>query len=134
MQTISDDRSGKRSGAGNVLPLLAGAALGIGGVGAVLALADVASPLRAPFTLFFLIAAPAAAVAASLRGLDPLTRGVVAVAGAVAVDLLTAQAMLALHIWSIRGGITAVAGLSLLLLLPALVRRPRGHTTRTRTF
>ncbi|MET8677453.1 hypothetical protein ABZW18_07655 [Streptomyces sp. NPDC004647] len=113
---------------------MAGAAVGIGGVGAVLALADVASPLRAPCTLFFLIAAPACAVAASLRGLDPLTRGVVAVAGAAAVDLLTAQAMLALHIWSIRGGITAVAGLSLLLLLPALVRRPRGRTTRTRTL
>ncbi|MGP4004674.1 hypothetical protein [Streptomyces sp. 8N706] len=115
-----------------MFPLLAGSAVGIGGVGAVLALADVASPLRAPFTLFFLIAAPAVAVAAALAGLDPLSRSVVAVAGALAVNLLTAQTMLALHIWSVRGGVVAVAVLSLLLFLPAFARR-LGRAARTRT-
>ncbi|NDZ90526.1 hypothetical protein G3I23_34170, partial [Streptomyces sp. SID10115] len=39
----------------DLLPLLAGAAVAVGGVGAVLALVDLGSPLRAPFTLFFLL-------------------------------------------------------------------------------
>ncbi|MEK8170226.1 hypothetical protein NKH77_12160 [Streptomyces sp. M19] len=85
----------------------------------MLAFADLDSPLRAPFTLFFLIVAPASAVGSTLRGLDPLSRPVLAVAGAVVLDLLVAQAMLALHLWSARGGVLAVGGLSLLILLPA---------------
>ena len=104
------------------LPLLAGAAFGTAGVGAALALADIASPLRAPFTFFFLIAAPGAALAASLGGLDPLSRAVVALAGSVAVDLLVAQAMLMLHLWSIRGGVAVIAALSAALFLLPLVR------------
>jgi hypothetical protein len=145
MHTINDNSSthdrrpdhesvhDRASAAGNALPLLAGAAVGIGGFGAVLALADLASPLRAPFTLFFLLAAPAAALAMLLRGLDPLSRCVVALAGAAAADVLIAQTMLALDIWSIRGGTAAVAALGLLLLLPALVRLRRDRAARTRT-
>jgi hypothetical protein len=129
MQNVSDHRSA----AGDAHALFAGAAVGVGGVGAVLALADIASPLRAPFTLFFLIVAPAAAVAAALPGLDPLSRSLVAVAGAAAVDLLTAQAMLALHIWSARAGVAAVAVLSSLLFLLAFVRRCRGRAARSWT-
>ncbi|MGK5631750.1 hypothetical protein [Streptomyces sp. URMC 123] len=128
MQTFHDNRSASS----DALPVIAGAAVAISAAGAVLALADVASPLRAPFTLFFLVVAPAAAVAAALPALDPLSRWLVAAGGAAAVDLLTAQAMLALHIWSIRGGVLAIAGLSLLILLLALVRRRRGRTARTR--
>ncbi|MEI5099720.1 hypothetical protein RB200_15495 [Streptomyces sp. PmtG] len=41
------------------------------------------------------------------------------------VNLLVAQAMLALHVWSIRGGVAAVAGLSAAILLSTLARRPR---------
>ncbi|MGW7517472.1 hypothetical protein ACWGJ2_17970 [Streptomyces sp. NPDC054796] len=130
------DRPGSGSGSGSgsartdSLPLLAGAAVGVGGVGAALALADVASPLRAPFTLFFLLAAPALALAASLRRLDALTRAVVAVVGAAALDLLVAQVMIATHTWSVRGGIVAVGVLSgLLLLTPlALGRNGSGGT------
>jgi hypothetical protein len=107
------------------VPLLAGAAFGTAGVGAVLALADIGSPVRAPFTFFFLVVAPAGALAALLGALDPLTRTVVALAGAVALDLLVAQAMLMLHLWSIRGGVAAIAALSAALFLLTLVRSGR---------
>ncbi|MFE2447433.1 hypothetical protein ACPEIC_22510 [Stenotrophomonas sp. NPDC087984] len=119
MHTITD----KRPAGGDWLPVIAGAAVGIAGIGAALALTDIHSPLRAPFTLFFLLAAPALAIGSALRGLDALLRPVLAVAGALALDLLVAQAMLALRLWSARGGVAAVGGLSLLILVPALVTR-----------
>ncbi|WP_237719950.1 hypothetical protein [Streptomyces xiaopingdaonensis] len=106
---------------------LAGAALGVGGIGAALVLADVPSPLRAPFALFFLLAAPAAGLAALLVRLDPLSRAVVAVVGAAALDLLVAQTMLAAEVWSARGGTAAVAVLSTLLLAVAALRPARGR-------
>ncbi|MFF3487032.1 hypothetical protein ACFYXC_27685 [Streptomyces sp. NPDC002701] len=128
-----DGADGSRQDPGrDLLPLLAGAATTIAGVGAVLALVDVDSPLRAPFTLFFLLAAPAAAVAAALRGLEPFGRLVASVSAAVAVNLLVAQGMLAVHRWSVPGGIAAVAALSSLILLLVLVRRLRGRTVRRR--
>ncbi|MEU1531050.1 hypothetical protein [Streptomyces fagopyri] len=113
--------------------MLSGVAVAVAGVGAVLALADVDSALRAPFTLFFLLAAPAAAIGAALRGLDPLARTVVSVAGAIAVDLLVAQGMLAVHRWSVPGGITVVTAISSLGLLLVMVRRLRGRAARRRT-
>ncbi|WP_242441137.1 hypothetical protein [Streptomyces sp. CB02923] len=130
----ADGRGGGRLRADSA-PVLAGAAVAVGGVGAFLALADIASPLRAPCTLFFLVLAPATAVAAALGRLDPLSRTVVAGAGAVAVDLLVAQVMLALHIWSARGGVVAVAVLSGIVFLGVSVRRrrsgARGRGSRT---
>lgn len=116
----------------DLLPLLAGAATTIAGVGAVLALADLDSPLRAPFTLFFLLAAPAAAVAIALRNLEPVGRVLASLSAAVAVNLLVAQGMIAVHRWSVPGGIAAVAALSSLILLLVLVRRLRGRTVRRR--
>jgi uncharacterized membrane protein len=140
MQTIriktpsSDSAERSRQGPGrDLLPLLAGAATVVGGVGAVLALADADSPLRGPFTLFFLLAAPSVAVAAALRGLEPFGRVLTSVAGAVVVNMLVAQGMLAVHRWSVRGGVVAVTALSVLLLLLVLVRRLRGRTARRRT-
>lgn len=138
MQTIGNKPSAAVTDSdSDSLPVLAGAALAVSAVGAVLALADLASPLRAPFTLFFLIVAPACAVAAGLRGLEPLGRLVASAAGAVALNLLVAQAMLATHVWSIRGGVVAIAGISALLFLLALVRvrvrRPGGPTARRQT-
>ncbi|OIK25364.1 hypothetical protein [Streptomyces malaysiense] len=103
-------------------PLLAGAAAAVPTAGAVLALTGSNSPLRGPCTLLFLLLAPAAGLAAALRGLDPFARALCALAGAVAVDMLVAQVMLAAHHWSVRGGVAAVAALSLLLLLLALLR------------
>ncbi|MBK3574115.1 hypothetical protein JHN63_09825 [Streptomyces sp. MBT65] len=101
----------------------------MGAVGAVLALADSGSPLRGPFALFFLFSAPAAAIAALLRGLDPFARFLVSVAGAVVVDMLVAQGMLAVHRWSVDGGIIAVAAISCLVPLPVFVRHMRRRTT-----
>ncbi|MFD5078230.1 hypothetical protein [Streptomyces sp. NPDC058371] len=114
------------------MPLLAGAATAIGGVGAVLALADVDSPLRGPFTLFFLLAAPSVAIAAALRGLAPFGRVLVSVAGAITVNMLVAQGMLAVHRWSMHGGIAAVTALSSVVLLLVAVRRLRRRAARER--
>ncbi len=116
----------------DLFPLLAGAAVVVAGIGAILALSDADSPLRGPFTLFFLLAAPATAVGAALRGLDPFARTVVSVAGAIAIDLLVAQGMLAVHRWSVHGGIIAVTVISSLVLLLVPVRRRRRRTARRR--
>ncbi|MGB8940802.1 MAG: hypothetical protein WCD21_11305 [Streptomyces sp.] len=126
-----DDRPRRQEDA---LSLLAGTAVAVGAVGAVLALTDVDSPLRAPFTLFFLLAAPGGAIAAALRGLDPCGRIIASVSGAVAVNLLVTQSMLALHMWSVRGGvvaITVIGSLIHLLVLARRLRRRRAPTRRT---
>ncbi|MEU6094583.1 hypothetical protein [Streptomyces sp. NPDC047079] len=107
-------------------------AVAVAGVGATLALSDSGSPLRGPFTLFFLLAAPATAIGAALRGLQLWPRTLVSVAGAIAVDLLVAQGMLAVHRWSVTGGIVTVALISSLVLLLVTVRRQRRRTARRR--
>ncbi|WP_336298794.1 hypothetical protein [Streptomyces cinnabarinus] len=122
-----------RPGPGDLAPLLAGAATAVGAAGALLTFADSDSPLRGPLTLFFLLAAPAAAIAAALRGLEPFGRTIAALAGAVVVNMLVAQGMLAVHRWSAEGGIVAVTAISSLLLLLVSVRRLRGRTERRRT-
>jgi len=135
MQTIRIKRPAKRSstdgaerarpGPGRDLsPLLAGAATAVGGFGALLALVDSDSPLRGPLTLFFLLAAPATAIGAALRGLEPFGRTLAAVAGAIVLNMLVAQGMLAVHRWSVRGGIIAVTVISFLLLLGCVTVKP----------
>ncbi|MFJ5263025.1 hypothetical protein ACIQAC_21410 [Streptomyces sp. NPDC088387] len=122
-----------RSGPGRDLTaLLAGAATAVGATGAVLALLGSDSPLRGPFTLFFLLVAPAGAFAAALRGLDPFGRLLASAAGSVVVNMLVAQGMLATHHWSASGGIVAVAAISSLtfLLVPAGRRRGRRASRR----
>ncbi|MCX5335302.1 MULTISPECIES: hypothetical protein [unclassified Streptomyces] len=139
MQTIrvkgsSTDIEHARTGAERDLsPLLAGAATAVGGFGAILALVGSDSPLRGPFTLFFLLMAPAVAIAAALRGLEPLGRVLTALAGSVVVNMLVAQGMLATHRWSWRGGIVAVTAISSILLLLVWVRRRGGRTPTGRT-
>ncbi|WP_329278924.1 hypothetical protein [Streptomyces sp. NBC_01451] len=117
----------------DLFPLLTGVAVAVAAIGAALALTGSASPLRGPLTLFFLLAAPAVAVGAALRGLEPLGRIVTSVAAAVALDLLVAQGMLATHRWSVRGGVVAVTVISALILLLVLAGRQRGRTARRRT-
>ncbi|MFE7446234.1 hypothetical protein [Streptomyces chartreusis] len=130
----AEDAERARPGPGRDLTaLLAGAATAVGVIGAVLALVDSDSPLRGPFTLFFLLAAPAGAIAAALRGLEPFGRTVASVAGAVVVNMLVTQGMLAVHRWSVPGGIVAVTAISALILLLVLLRRLSGRTTRRRT-
>ncbi|MFJ9418108.1 hypothetical protein ACIRPT_28735 [Streptomyces sp. NPDC101227] len=131
-ETVSRDRSpgvppphGRP--ASGLTALRAGAAFGIAALGAVLASAGIASPLRAPCTLFLLLGAPAPAIGAALGGLDPLGRAVVAVAGAAAVNLLVAGTMLALDAWSVRGGVITVAALSGAGLLLTSVRSRAGR-------
>ncbi|MFI9244527.1 hypothetical protein ACIGXF_18480 [Streptomyces sp. NPDC053086] len=126
------DADGTRPGPGRGLsPLLAGAATAVSAAGASLAFIDSDSPLRAPCALLFLLAAPAVAIATALRGLDPLGRAVTALAGAIVADMLIAQGMLAVHRWSARGGVVAVAVLSLLILLSTLFRtRKSGNRTQ----
>ncbi|MFE3549179.1 hypothetical protein ACFXN2_10930 [Streptomyces kronopolitis] len=119
--------SGARGPVGTAASLALGAAAGAGGLGAVLALAGSESPLRAPLALFFLLAAPAGAIAAALGRMDPLGRAVAAGAGALALDLLVAQGMLTLHLWSIRGGVVAVAVCSLALVLVGALPRRAGR-------
>ncbi|MER6733427.1 hypothetical protein [Streptomyces puniciscabiei] len=115
------------------LPLLAGAVTAVALTGALLALADSTSPLRGPCSLLFLLAAPATALVAALRGLDPFGRVLCALAGSVVVNMLIAQGMLAVHRWSVRGGVVAVTVLSLLLLLLVVVReRISGKRTQQR--
>jgi hypothetical protein len=122
-----------RTSSTDLSPLLAGAATAVGGLGAILALVGSDSVLRGPFTLFFLLAAPAVAIAAALRGLEPLGRVLAALAGSVVLNMLVAQGMLATHRWSWRGGIVAVTAISSLLLLLVWIRRRRGRTTTGRT-
>ncbi|WNZ12748.1 hypothetical protein [Streptomyces sp. 11x1] len=129
MQTLRIKPSSSGSGG----PLLAGVAAAVAGVGAVLAFAGSDSVLRGPFALFFLLVAPGAAIGAALHGLEPFGRVVTSLAGAIAVNLLVAQGMIATHSWSVTGGITAVTVISSLVILPSLVRLLRGRTERRRT-
>ncbi|MFI6662418.1 hypothetical protein ACIBL8_43720 [Streptomyces sp. NPDC050523] len=131
MQTIRIKRAPtagaerERTGPGRDLsPLLAGAATAVGGCGALLALAGSDSPLRGPFTLFFLLAAPTTAIGAALRGLEPLGRAIGAIAGAIVLDMLVAQGMLAVHRWSVNGGIIAVTVISFCLLMGCVTVKP----------
>ncbi|WP_406128462.1 hypothetical protein [Streptomyces sp. NBC_00989] len=126
---IADTERARPGPGKDLAPLLAGAAVAVGGTGALLALVDSGSPLRGPLALFFLFAAPAAAIAAVLRGLDPFGRVLTSVAGAVVVDMLVAQGMLAVHRWSVDGGIIAVAAISGLISLSVFIRHMPGRTT-----
>ncbi|MFJ9130796.1 hypothetical protein ACIRJS_42630 [Streptomyces sp. NPDC102340] len=126
MQTI-----GIKPSSSDGLQLLAGAGVVAGGAGLVLALSHAGSPLRGPLALFFLLAAPGAAFAAALRGLDPWARALTSAAGAIAVVMLVAQGMLAVHRWSVDGGVIAVAVLSAsAFLVQWIIRQLRGGATQ----
>ncbi|MFF7355531.1 MULTISPECIES: hypothetical protein [Streptomyces] len=100
----------------------------------MLALVDSPSVLRGPCALFFLLTAPAVALATVLRGLDRFGRTLCALAGSVVLNMLVAQGMLAVHSWSVRGGVVTVTVLSVLLPLAVLLReRISGKRTRNRT-
>ncbi|MFF3979907.1 hypothetical protein [Streptomyces sp. NPDC001828] len=117
MQTISDRSAAGVPVSADLVPVLAGAVFAASAVGAALAYTGLDSPLRAPLALFYLVAAPAEAAAFSLRRLEPLDRMVASLSGAVLIDLLTAESMAGLHLWSTRNGVTAVGAISLLLFL-----------------
>ena len=80
-----------------------------GTAGAILAVADIETPLRAPLVLIFLAVVPAFAVASLLGGIDSFARMVVACSAAIVIDILIAEAMILSGTWSPRTGLVAVA-------------------------
>jgi hypothetical protein len=98
---------------------LARGVIAAGSVGAVLALAEVDTPLRGPLVLLSLAGAPAAVVASWLTSLDIFARAIVACAAAIVLNALVAEIMLALGIWSPGTGLIAV------LLICAAGRAPQ---------
>jgi hypothetical protein len=76
--------------------------------GLALALSGANTPARGPLVLFFLAVAPAVAIGGLLRDLDPIARLIIAVTGAIALDYLVAETMLAAGAWSPAGGLVAV--------------------------
>ena len=94
---------------------LAGGAVAVGLAGAVLAVAGISTPLRAPLVRIFLAAGPALAVASLLPGLDGLAKLVVAGTAAIVIDIGVAEIQVATGTWSPRIGIAAVALISVML-------------------
>ncbi|MFI1396525.1 hypothetical protein [Streptomyces sp. NPDC020681] len=122
MRTIGDKPSGVRT---DLLPALAGVACAVSGVGVALALADVSSPLRAPFVLFFLFAGPAGGLYAALPRLELAARVATAAAGAVVIAVLAALFRSPLHVLTAGGAVAAVAAITALLFLRTPFRRMR---------
>lgn len=85
------------------------AAIAAGGAGAILALANIGTPVRAPLVILFLAVAPAAAIAPPLGGFDRLARLILVSTGAIVINFLVAEVMLAAGVWSPRGSVAAVA-------------------------
>ncbi|MGV9315143.1 hypothetical protein ACWDR0_23615 [Streptomyces sp. NPDC003691] len=104
-------------------PILAGAACATAGTGVALALLGSDSPLRAPFVLFFLFAAPAAGLFALLRRMEPGARTAAAVAGAGAIDLAAAAALSGLEALSTGSSVAVIVTVSALLFLWAAADR-----------
>ncbi|MBG0832526.1 hypothetical protein HS041_33015 [Planomonospora sp. ID67723] len=77
--------------------------------GAVLALAEIETPLRLILTPMFLLVVPGAAVMGLLRDRDPLAALSVGAAASLVVNVLLATAMLSFDAWSPRAGVATVA-------------------------
>jgi hypothetical protein len=91
--------------------------------GAVIALADIDTPLRLVLTPLFLLVVPGAAVVGLLRDRDPLAALTVGTAASLVVNVLLAEAMLAFDAWSPRAGVATVAVLAgFLYVLRSLYR------------
>ncbi|GAA4187620.1 hypothetical protein GCM10022252_21500 [Streptosporangium oxazolinicum] len=77
--------------------------------GAVIALADIDTPLRLILTPLFLLVVPGAAVVGLLRDRDPLAALSVGAAASLVVNVLLAAAMLTFDAWSPRAGVATIA-------------------------
>lgn len=77
--------------------------------GAVIALADIDTPLRLLLTPLFLLVVPGAAVVGLLRDRDPLAALSVGAAASLVVNVLLAAAMLTFDAWSPRAGVATIA-------------------------
>jgi hypothetical protein len=97
------------------------------GFPAGLLLAGVNNLFWSSLAIAFLLTAPAMATMALLPSLDSVSRIVCGFAAAVVLDGVVAQVMLAMNVWSIPGGATAVAVVSASLWMVAagpLLRTP----------
>jgi len=110
----------------------AGGVIAAGTAGAVLALADVETPLRVPLVLIFLAGVPALAVASLLGGVDAYARLVVAGSAAIVVNIVVAEAMILSGTWSARTGLVAVALVSATIAAcrPLVSRSSQPRTAR----
>ncbi len=111
---------------------LAGGVIAAGTAGAILALADVETPLRVPLVLIFLAGVPALAVASLLGGVDAYARLVVAGSAAIVVNIVVAEAMILSGTWSARTGLVAVALVSATIAAcrPLVSRSSQPRTAR----
>jgi hypothetical protein len=91
---------------------LGAVAVALGGLPAGLALVAVEEPLWRGLAGLFLLAAPAIATMALLPNLAPMGRLLCGTVGAVVLNGLVAESMLALHVWWVPGGATAVTIIS----------------------
>ncbi|GAA5055689.1 hypothetical protein GCM10023259_037880 [Thermocatellispora tengchongensis] len=99
--------------------------------GAVIALADIDTPLRLVLTPLFLLVVPGAAVVGLLRDRDPLAALSVGAAASLVVNVLLAEAMLLFDAWSPRAGVATIAVLGgFLYVLRTLYR---GNTSNMKT-
>lgn len=99
---------------------LIGAALAAGVAGAVIAIAGFHTPARVPLVLIFFAAIPALAVTSLIGGLDRLATVVIVGISTVVVDFGVAEAMIISGVWSLRGGVVAVAAVSALIAAAGL--------------
>lgn len=92
-------------------------------VGAILAVADIETPVRLILTPLFLLMVPGAAVAGLLRDRDPLTALTVGAAASLAINVLLVMAMLSFDVWSPRAGVATIGVLGFFLLVIRLLYR-----------
>jgi hypothetical protein len=88
-----------------------------GSVGAIMAIANIDSPVRAPLVLIFLLVAPAAAVAGLLYRFGRLARLIIAGTAAIVINFLVAEIMLAAGLWSPRGSVIVVTVITVVCAL-----------------
>lgn len=109
--------------------LLAAAVTALGGVAIAVNAAQPAGLSGRLWLVFFVIAAPLVAIARLLPDVNVALALIVGAAGAVGVNTLVAQSMLAADMWSPRGGVVAVGlAAALLWLVPA--GRPSAEAPR----
>jgi hypothetical protein len=97
-------------------------AIAAGSVGAIMAIANIGSPVRAPLVLSFLLVAPAAAIAGLLDRFDGLARLIIAGTAAIVINFLVAEIMLAAGLWSPRGSVIVVTVITVVCALAQVAR------------
>ena len=116
---------------GQVLEAVYGGVLLAGASSALLAVFGVQTAAIPLLTMVFLLFGPGAAVGWMLPGFDLPVRLLAGVFAGVVLDCVVAESMLALRMWSIRGGIAVVLLATAAMLLAGTVSRLRAGAART---